>query len=287
MSKTAEELHREADEMIDEMLREQTPEQESEGIDQPEQSSEDTASQQQSNQAEQTQTVTEQVERDPLEIANERVANAQRKMTEATQETASLRRQVSELNQKIAQLTEQFSSPSDSSEIDSLTDLANEYPDIVAPMLDRIRQLEGKLNEVDGKFEHTESQQVEQRAAAERETHFNKILDAHPDAMALAQSNEMQVWLAGRPPFDNQILQNGTADDVNDLLTRFKAAQTPVYKESKLDQAKRLATPTPRSVTEKTAQPTFTRQQINSMSNSEFLRNEKAIDDAFADGRII
>jgi chromosome segregation ATPase len=286
-SKSAEELNREADEMLLEMLGDSAPKVEEVEPDQPIETSEDTVTDPVGKPTEQPPEVGQ--DKDPLELAQERIANAQRKMTEATQEASSLRRQVAELQQKVAQLQDQLTQQPKSSEgeIDTLDELAEEYPNIVAPLIDRIRKLEGKLGEVDTKFSETEAQAQEREAEQAQKAHFDAILSAHPDAMDVANSDAMQAWLAGRPPMDQQVLQSGTAADVIDLLHRFKSSQAKPAQESKLDRAREVATPNPRSMTEKTSKPTFTRQQIANMSMEEFRRNETAIDAAYEDGRVI
>lgn len=285
-SKSAEELNREADAMLEEMLGEDAPKVGEVEPDQPVETSADTVIEPVGEPTEQPPVVEE--DKDPLALAQERIANAQRKMTEATQEASGLRRQVAELQQKVAQFQDQLAQQptSSGSEIDTLDDLAEEYPTIVAPLIDRIRKLEGKLGEVDTRFSETESQAQERETERTKKAHFDAILSTHPDAMDVANSNAMQAWLAGRPPMDQQILQSGTAADVVDLLSRFKSTQTRPQ-ESKLDRAREVVTPNPRSMTEKTSKPSFTRQQIANMSMDEFRRNENAIDAAYEDGRVI
>jgi SRSO17 transposase len=85
-----------------------------------------------------------------------------------------------------------------------------------------------------------------------------------------------------------QSIERGTAQDVVTVLNAFKGeAQVKQPSENKLEQAKRVATPNPRNVVQKSSKPTFTREQIRNMSASDFMANEALIDEAYRDGRVI
>lgn len=285
---TSEQLDKEADAMLDAMYSD-TPAEDDSGNDQPVEPTNDTVDASAAAKAEQTQTPRPQDERDPLEIANERVANAQRKMTEATQEAASLRKQVAELQQKLAQIQESHSkqTSSNSENITTLEALSAEYPDLIAPVINEIRTLREQVNQVGERFDNeakTKQQEQEEKAM---KAHMDAILSSHPDALEVSQSIDFQVWLDGMPPMYRQSINQGTAQDVVNVLDAFKGNATQNNPSTKLEQAKKVASPNPRSVVQKSSKPTYTRDQIRNMSPSEFMEHETAIDDAYRDGRVI
>lgn len=53
------------------------------------------------------------------------------------------------------------------------------------------------------------------------EKHYRRIYAAHPDADALVTSQEFKNWLSFRP-IDQQILHNGTTQEIITMLTQFK-----------------------------------------------------------------
>ncbi len=59
------------------------------------------------------------------------------------------------------------------------------------------------------------------------EQHIQRIAQAHPDWSSLAKSDELTCWIDEQPPYIakslHQVVAGGHADDVIDLLTRFKA----------------------------------------------------------------
>lgn len=70
--------------------------------------------------------------------------------------------------------------------------------------------------------------------------HFKEIHGAHPDFMDVANSPELQQWIAALPEEDqtsiNRILATGSAEEIVSLLTKFKQAGAPVD-ESAIDDA--------------------------------------------------
>lgn len=93
--------------------------------------------------------------------------------------------------------------------------------------------------------------------------HFDAILAVHPDALALAKTDDFLGWVSRQPPMIQQAVKSGTDEDVIDVLTRYKKA-VGIRKK-------------PRS---------FTSAQISAMSQEEFNKREKEIDEAIAAGLV-
>lgn len=94
--------------------------------------------------------------------------------------------------------------------------------------------------------------------------HFDTIRTVHPDLDEITRSFDFEGWLLRQPPEVQRLKYTGNAEQVIDMLTRYK-------REFGL-------LPKPK--------PTFTRQQIARMSPEEFARREPEIDKAIADGRV-
>jgi hypothetical protein len=81
-------------------------------------------------------------------------------------------------------------------------------------------------------------------AKTAREAHFNTIRSAHSDWEDVVGSDAFTGWVDQQPSFMkaayNQVLQQGTAQDVNDLLTTFKQTTAKPTKPN-IDPAKARA----------------------------------------------
>ncbi|MEO8391217.1 hypothetical protein [Polaromonas sp.] len=82
-----------------------------------------------------------------------------------------------------------------------------------------------------------------QHVDAATDQHFSTIAAAHPDFEAVAESAEMQQWIAKQPAFVRtayaDVLKKGTAEEVVELLTAYKGATgtTPAVVPAKVDPA--------------------------------------------------
>jgi hypothetical protein len=83
------------------------------------------------------------------------------------------------------------------------------------------------------------------------------------------------------------VLDNGTASEVVELMSAYKAQSSQQPQQSKLDKAREIATPNTRSQASPNAKRTYTQAEINAMPMSEFLKHEADIDAAYAEGRVI
>ncbi len=93
--------------------------------------------------------------------------------------------------------------------------------------------------------------------------HLAAILKAHPDAFQIAKNEDYQGWLMRQSPIVQTAIERGTAEEVIQVLDRYKRAVGITRKK-----------------------PHFTRQQIEAMPLDEFRRREEEIDKAIAAGNI-
>jgi len=258
-----------------------------------------------------------------LDNARERIRNAQARMHRATQEASDLRKkvasqegelsavrsEVSGLKQQLEALKQQPPANPDTAADDvsdaELQGIAEEYPQIAKPFIKVINALNKQLKSVsekvvavEGKVEETASTIGEGKAEAAQKAHFDAILAVHPDAFELFKSDDFQGWLDRQPPAFAEIMDHGTAMDVNHVFTEYKRAvgvqqgdedQNPKGND-RITRARAAATPNVRQVrtdpTKKPAKPTFTRKQIADMPPKEFAEREAEIDEAISEGRI-
>lgn len=292
-------LEQEADEMLDAMESENaSPEEVKVEQGQPTEASDDTQAIKEplsDSEPKQDNTIENEKpqERDPLEVAEERVANAQKRMTQATQEAADLRKQVQSLTQTVEELKQQPAQQPDNAinsqegnALEKLDSLASEFEDF-APLVNAIRSIQNQVVSLQQSAEKTE-QQVQQDQAKQAESEYmNAITAVHPDAETIALSPDFDAWLVSKPSFFRQNVfgtgqpnSAGTPEQVNFVLSQYKQSIAPSQQTSKLEEAKKLATPSVRSKTETIKpKPTFTREQINNMSLAEYEANEAAIDE--------
>jgi len=110
-----------------------------------------------------------------------------------------------------------------------LKDLATEYPEIaedLKPMIERIVQqkLESVEKAVDEKVAPIQQTAYEVAAKAREDA----ILAAHPDAVDVYQSKELQDWIDQQPSFAQdqyrEILKQSTAEQMIELFDAYKAA---------------------------------------------------------------
>lgn len=229
------------------------------------------------------------------EAVEERLLNAQRRMTQATQEAADLRRLNAELTERVNALEAQTvknpdTQDDDASAFDKLDEVAKEFEDF-APLVNAIRQIQGQIGNIEQTTNQVKQKTAEQEAQEASKAYENAIISVHPDAFELAQSDGLKNWLLEQPPFFNQYLfgdgtpnSAGTPEQVNYVLSQYKGSIKPPV--SKVEEAKKLATPNVRSQGQTTnSKPNYSPQQIANMSLAEFEKYEAEIDDWMTSGR--
>lgn len=224
--------------------------------------------------------------RKQLHVANERVKNAQARMTKATQEAADLRRTVTELQQTVASLQSQVTEAvTKKDEVDDeLRTLAEEYPDIAQPLLKKLSKLEETVSEYRTRVETEKSQSTLQ-------SHFDTIRRSHPDMDEIVMSDDFNGWLERQSPIWQRIAQEGSAEEVIDLLSSFKVAigTSPQQPESKVEKARRVAEPSlpkARKPDPNAGKRIWTREEITRMPLAEFEKRQAEIDLAYLEGRV-
>lgn len=94
------------------------------------------------------------------------------------------------------------------------------------------------------------AQQAQQRSATE--AHYSAIYTAHPDADSIVESTEFAEWANAQPSYAlsaiRGVLNGGTAEQINDVFSSFKAATSapepepePEQKDPKALAAKKVA----------------------------------------------
>lgn len=243
---------------------------------------------------------TEEVKDEPSEdqspddsVFEERYKNAQARMTKATQEAADLRKKMAEMEERLnfrEQLQNQNTS-AEKPEVDGdLKSLMEDYPDIAKPLINKINTLENQLNNT----AQNQEQREEERIMAE---HVAAIKAAHPDLDEVRTSDDFQGWMQRQSSFYQRIAEEGSAEDVIELLNVYKKAvgfDAPIVdssskKAAKLEAAKKVADPKlpkTRQSSSGNQKASFTVDEIARMTPKQFEKYEKEIDKAYSGGRI-
>lgn len=221
-----------------------------------------------------------------LSIAEERVKNAQARMTKATQEAAELRKEVVALRQQNAELSSQLAGAQQGRDgiDDELKTLAEEYPDIAAPLLKKLSKLEETVTQYRGQLETEKSQSTLQ-------SHFDTIRESHPDMDDIVVSDDFVGWLERQSPVWQRVAEHGSASEVVELLSRYKEVfdAPPQQPVSKVDKARRVAEPSmpkARRPDPNSGKRIWTRAEITRMPLDEFERRQAEIDQAYLEGRV-
>ncbi len=223
---------------------------------------------------------------DELETLNKRLSDSQRKITELGQENVMLRNQLADVNKQLADYREKEFSAQSQERVKSIEALSDQY-EFLKPMMVELNELRQQVHQQTQQSSQVK-QELDQQAA--QQAHINAILAVHPDAVSLANSSSFGGWLGNQHQRLQQVMQNGTAQEVIDLLNAYKSQtvqQTQQAQQTKLDKAREMATPNTRSQTSPNAKRTYSQAEINAMSMPEFLKHEADIDMAFAEGRVI
>jgi len=224
--------------------------------------------------------------RKQLNVAEERVKNAQARMTKATQEAAELRKEVVALRQQTAELSAQLANAQQGRDgiDDELKTLAEEYPDIAAPLLKKLSKLEDTVTQYRERIESEKSQNTLQE-------HFDTIRKSHPDMDDIVTSDDFVGWLERQTPVWQRVAQDGSAHEVVELLNRYKEIfdAQPQQPVSKVEKARRVAEPSlpkARRPDPNSGKRIWSRDEITRMSLDEFERRQDEIDKAYLEGRV-
>ena len=240
--------------------------------------------------------------REQLRVAEERYKNAQARMTKATQEAAALRRQVDSLEAENTDLKAkqkaQNDEPTGSADAD-IDKLLEDYPDVVGPLVRELRVLQKQFSE---------KSEQDTRSAEEKalQAHFDAITRGHLDWEDIVAQEDWQGWLERQTPLRRRAAQEGTAEEVVELLDAYKrdmgiaVAQELNDSDPPQEVADEPGNPQverPRKHAEprvpKARKPDphagkriFTMAEIKAMKPREYEALEDEIDQAIAEGRV-
>jgi len=179
-----------------------------------------------------------------LEKAEKAMKGAQARMTKATQETADLKRQNADLIKSVTELKSQLVEVS--RDDSKLAQIREDYPDLAGPLLDELKRTQdevGKAKDALAEQEQSKYQELEAQAQAE---HFERIRSVHPDVDPIIDSADWLNWLEDADAQTKTWIQEGSSNDVNTVLSRFKAdmgVPAPTLQEQTLERAKTVAEP--------------------------------------------
>jgi transcription termination factor NusB len=221
-----------------------------------------------------------------------RYKNAEKLMHQKAQEAADLRRRNAQLEAELQQARAAAPETQDATSGDDdpeLREFQEFYPEIAKPVAKQLKALQEQVERANARFAQLDEseQQAVQRA------HWEAITTAHPDAAQIAADAQFQAWVAEQPPIFQMAVAQGSAQDVNHVLSTYKASQhsapaSPSQPASKLAQARQAAGPSVgRMLGQTHTQRVFTRDQIRTMSQSEYDANEAEIDRQMAAGLIV
>lgn len=256
---------------------------------------------------------TDELEGLSLENAAERIRNAQARMTRATTEAANHRRALTDAQLRSQQLEDEVerlqtelqaasaASPekpdTTQSGMATLETLQEDYPQIIGPLIATLKNMQAKVDKIEGTVTTRNDTDKAERAKAATEKHFNAIRNAHSDFDQVVNSDEFNGWVSRQPRITSIILygdgvqgsgyrNGGNAAEVIEVFDTYKKA---IGSARRTDEARDVAAPTLRKTTRTQppqGRPTFTRAQIDAMSPAEFTKREAEVDEALAAGRV-
>ena len=277
---------------------EDTPEEIEETVETSPEESQDT---EESSQAEEIQTEVEneqavdEKETISSEQWEERYKNAQARMTKATQNEKELEKKISELTDKVKAMESMRSETRIEQQKEEvgvdLSEIMKDYPELVKPLQSYVDTAFAKVNR---KLEQTTQELTKAQQEDMVREHKAKLAKAHPDYVQVANSEDFTLWLERQSPVWQQIADSGNADDTIELLSRYKKAlgikSTPeVSKKDLVEKAKQNAEPNlPKARKQNigSSKKIWTAAEVAKLSDKQFLKYEKEIDQAQREGRL-
>lgn len=277
---------------------EDTPEEIEETVETSPEESQDT---EESSQAEEIQTEVEneqavdEKETISSEQWEERYKNAQARMTKATQNEKELEKKISELTDKVKAMESMRSETRIEQQKEEvgvdLSEIMKDYPELVKPLQSYVDTAFAKVNK---KLEQTTQELTKAQQEDMVREHKAKLAKAHPDYVQVANSEDFTLWLERQSPVWQQIADSGNADDTIELLSRYKKAlgikSTPeVSKEDLVEKAKQNAEPNlPKARKQNigSSKKIWTAAEVGKLTDKQFLKYEKEIDQAQREGRL-
>lgn len=224
----------------------------------------------------------------------ERYKNAQARMTKATQREKELEAKITEMSNKITAIESMKSEArieKQKEEVNvDLGEIMKDYPEIVKPLQSYV---DARIATVDRKMQQaTEEVLKSQQEEADRK-HYAAIADVHPDWKSISASDDFTIWLERQSRMWRNAASDGDAQDVVALLSKYKQdlglVSNKVSKKELVEKAKQNVEPSlskARKQNVGSSKKIWTAQEIGKLSDKEFIKFEKDIDQAYADGRV-
>jgi len=224
-----------------------------------------------------------------------RYKNAQVLMTKSTQESKELKDLVSNLQEKVkdmetVQSTTAVEAAKNEVNVD-LSEITKDYPELVKPLQ---QYVDASINQVEHKLNQAEAKLSKVQKAESDAKHFQEIEETHPDYRSVASSEDFTVWLERQTGMWRGVASTGEPADVVALLSKYKSdigfkTTKNVSKANLAEKAKQAVEPNlPKARKQKLGgkKKIWTRTEIKRLKNADFEKHEKAIDQAWAEGRV-
>jgi len=310
----AERLEKEADEMlkqVQESQQESEPEakglatQEAEVEDTPEEEVENVeASPEESQDTEEASDQIEETQEDDTESKKgllsaeqweERYKNAQAKMTKETQRAKDMEAKIAEMNNKITAMEAMKSEAKIEQQKEEvnvdLSQIMKDYPEIVKPLQTYV---DARIAAVDNKVSQASQELLKAQQEEADRKHYSAIAEVHPDWKSTSSSEDFTLWLGRQSRMWQQAATDGDTEDVIALLSKYKkdlglVSKKTASKEELVEKAKQNVEPTlskARKQNVSSSKRIWTASEIGKLSDKEYLKFEKEIDQAYEDGRV-
>ena len=310
----AEKLEKEADEMLKQVQDSQqesepeakglatqeaevedTPEEEVENVEASPEESQDT--EEASDQIEETQEDDTESKKGLLsaEQWEERYKNAQAKMTKETQRAKDMEAKIAEMNNKITAMEAMKSEAKIEQQKEEvnvdLSQIMKDYPEIVKPLQTYV---DARIAAVDNKVSQASQEMLKAQQEEADRKHYSAIAEVHPDWKSTSSSEDFTLWLGRQSRMWQQAATDGDTEDVVALLSKYKkdlglVSKKTASKEELVEKAKQNVEPSlskARKQNVSSSKRIWTASEIGKLSDKEFRKLEKEIDQAYEDGRV-
>jgi DNA repair exonuclease SbcCD ATPase subunit len=224
----------------------------------------------------------------------ERYKNAQARMTKATQREKELEAKIAEMSNKITAIESMKSEArieKQKEEVNiDLGEIMKDYPEIVKPLQSYV---DARIASVDQKMQQATQEVLKSQQEEADRKHYAAIAEEHPDWKSVSTSDDFTIWLERQSRMWRTAASDGDAQDVIALLSKYKndlgLVSKKVSKEELVEKAKQNVEPSlskARKQNVGSSKRIWTAQEIGKLSDKDFRKLEKEIDQAYADGRV-
>ena len=170
--------------------------------------------------------------------------------------------------------------------------LENIDPDIAKPLKTLFEGMSDQINGLQTKLRSTTEAFSKTAATNDEEIHFAKIERAHNDYEDLIETDAFKSWIDSLPGYVQKVansdLEEGTAEDIIELISDYKRSIRDPEKEKKIEREKKVklaqglinpGTDGSKEIKGDDATPVkYTRKMLKAMSPKEFAEKEADID---------